>query len=286
MSFNKFLSWNLFWDSKKLIKTNRGDFNVYFANEESDLVIFCAHGAGHSGLTFSLLTEKLKEKYCIIAPDLKCHGDTNGDPSIDLSIENLVEDFNCLINTIVNSQKKIVLLGHSLGGTIVTFSAKTIKCLSLIVIDTIEGLSIEQMPAMKEFLLSRPNSFSSINETINYISTSGEMQNFKSAAISTLGRFNIDNNGILTWKTDLIKSENHWKGWFQGFSNTFLSIQTYKVLILPNINRLDTPFTIAHMEGKFQLSVILNTNHCVHEDSPLECANVIIKLIERIYKKK
>jgi pimeloyl-ACP methyl ester carboxylesterase len=52
--------------------------------------------------------------------------------------------------------------------------------------------------------------------------------------------------------------------------------------MVPDINRFDTPFTIAHMTGKFQLDVVLGTNHCVHEDEPKQVAEKLAKLVARL----
>jgi len=278
----EFSSWDEYWDDKRIVETNRGAFNVYSSMNDSNYVIYFAHGAGHSGLSFSLLANNLRKHYSVIAPDLKCHGDTVGNPATDLSIDGLVEDFVSISSAVIPLDKKVILVGHSLGGTIATFASSKIPCFALIVIDTIEGLSIQQMPQMRNILAARPQSFKSAADVISYISTSGEMQNPESASISSAGRVKLCEDGTYKWRTDLLKCENDWNGWFIGFAEAYLKSPVYKVLVLPTIDRLDTPFTIAHMSGKFQLSVVIETNHCIHEDAPNKVAEIITKLIKRI----
>ena len=280
-----FSKWNEYWDKKESVTTDRGTFNVYSTNDDSPFVVFCAHGAGHSALSFSLLARQLKGAIPVIAPDFKCHGDTPGDEANDLTIDSMVLDFVSLVKKIVPTSKKIILLGHSLGGSIATFASYKITdhhILSLIVIDTIEGSTVQQLPQMLGLLEGRPHVFSSEEEAVAYVATSGELENWDSAVISVSGRMVKKEDGTLTWRTNLVPSEKAWEGWFKGFANAFIKAKPYKILILPTIERLDTPFTIGHMSGKFQLSVINGTNHCVHEDAPDKVADVIIKMVKRI----
>lgn len=51
-------------------------------------------------------------------------------------------------------------------------------------------------------------------------------------------------------------------------SNNFLSLRIPKALVLSDTSALDTPLTIAHMQGKFKLIVKNNVGHFIHEDDP------------------
>ena len=282
MSTAGFTPWNKYWDKKEMIEVpGRGSFNTYSTNGDSPFVIVCVHGAGHSALSFSLFASILRGKFKIFAYDLKCHGDTPGDESKDLGIDSLVDDLVEFCKVVQPPKTHLVVMGHSLGGSIVARAALKHHMSSIIVIDTIEGTAVESMPQMKNVLLQRPQAFSSPQEAIEFIATSGEMNNFESAAVSAQGRFK-EVDGTLVWKTDLLKCEADWNGWFIGFAEAFLKSTPYKVLVLPDINRLDTPFTIGHMSGKFQLEVVLETNHCIHEDNPQHIADMVVRLLKRI----
>ena len=277
-----FTPWNTFWDKKEMVEVpDRGTFNVYSTNVESDWAMVCIHGAGHSGLSFSVLAEALRGVCSVFAPDLKCHGDTPGDPAKDLSIEDLTLDCIGLCQKLKPEGKKLLLMGHSLGGCIATRAAKTLKPSGLFVIDTIEGIATASMPRMRFLLASRPASFKTEHDAIQYISNSGEMNSSRSASVSAQGR--IEKQGdVYVWKTDIMPSEPFWNDWFKGFAQLFISAPCYKVLILPNIDRLDTPFTIGHMSGKFQLEIVHGTNHCMHEDRPEDIAGIVRRFIERM----
>eukprot|EP00051_Salpingoeca_urceolata_P028976 m.488600 g.488600 ORF g.488600 m.488600 type:complete len:469 (+) comp25935_c0_seq1:133-1539(+) len=85
-----------------------------------------------------------------------------------------------------------------------------------------------------------------------------------------------------TWKVDLEKSEPHWRGWFQGLSQRFLAVPVPKLLLLAGIERLDTELTIGQMQGKFQMGLVGNTGHSVHEDAPERAAQLVSDFFARM----
>ena len=278
---DEFTPWNVYWDKKEVISTDRGSFNTYYTTNDADFVLLCVHGAGHSGLSFSLLAQKVRDSCQVFAFDLKCHGETPGDPSKDLSIDGLSDDVVCLAKKILPEGKRLLLMGHSLGGSIATHAAYKLKPAGLFVLDTIEGIALAAMPGMRHIVTSRPQSFKSPREAIRYVASSGEMMNEESSAVSTQGRVHLE-NGKYVWTTNLLPSEPFWVPWFKGFAQLFINAPTYKIIILPNIDRLDTPFTIAHMQGKFQLEIVQGTYHCIHEDSPGSIAEILKNFLERL----
>ena len=54
-------------------------------------------------------------------------------------------------------------------------------------------------------------------------------------------------------------------GWFTGLSGKFLGARTARLLVLAGTERLDKELMIGQMQGKFQLVVIPNVGHMVHE---------------------
>lgn len=54
---------------------------------------------------------------------------------------------------------------------------------------------------------------------------------------------------IYTWRIDLSKTEKYWPGWFQGLSQKFLNVRCPRILLLANINGLDTTLTVGQMQG-------------------------------------
>nr|CAG4647975.1 EOG090X07NZ [Moina brachiata]SVE93060.1 EOG090X07NZ [Moina brachiata] len=83
------------------------------------------------------------------------------------------------------------------------------------------------------------------------------------------------------WRIDLTKTENHWPGWFNGLSATFLSMPVAKLLLLAGIDRLDRELTVGQMQGKFQMQVLPQCGHAVHEDVPDKVAEVVATFLVR-----
>ncbi|XP_041453874.1 protein phosphatase methylesterase 1-like [Lytechinus variegatus] len=84
-----------------------------------------------------------------------------------------------------------------------------------------------------------------------------------------------------TWRIDLGKTEQYWAGWFRGMSNLFLSCNVPKMLILAGVDRLDKDLTIGQMQGKFQMQVLPQCGHAVHEDQPQKVADALATFITR-----
>ncbi|KAL3878158.1 hypothetical protein ACJMK2_030528 [Sinanodonta woodiana] len=84
-----------------------------------------------------------------------------------------------------------------------------------------------------------------------------------------------------TWRIDLSKTEKYWKGWFEGLSKRFLSIDVPKMLLLAGVDRLDKELTIGQMQGKFQMQVLPQCGHAVHEDVPDRVADCLASFMVR-----
>ena len=83
------------------------------------------------------------------------------------------------------------------------------------------------------------------------------------------------------WRIDLAQTETHWTGWFTNLSSKFLSVPATKMLILAGIDRLDRDLTVGQMQGKFQMQVLPQAGHAVHEDVPDKMAEVLATFLIR-----
>ncbi|GCB61409.1 protein phosphatase methylesterase 1 isoform X1 [Scyliorhinus torazame] len=84
-----------------------------------------------------------------------------------------------------------------------------------------------------------------------------------------------------TWRIELSKTEKYWEGWFKGLSNLFLSCPIPKLLLLAGVDRLDRDLTIGQMQGKFQMQVLPQCGHAVHEDAPDKVAEAVATFMIR-----
>ncbi|XP_039288014.1 protein phosphatase methylesterase 1 [Nilaparvata lugens] len=87
------------------------------------------------------------------------------------------------------------------------------------------------------------------------------------------------------WRVELRRSERFWPGWFAGLSKLFLSAHAQKLLLLANLDRLDTDLTVGQMQGKFEMhafeTVAGRVGHSVHEDVPDNVARVVATFLTR-----
>src|SRR3546814_6436604 len=88
-------------------------------------------------------------------------------------------------------------------------------------------------------------------------------------------------DGIIHWRTDLAASKAYWHGWFEGMSDAFLNADAPKMLVIAGMDRLDHSLTAGHMQGRYELQMLCNTGHFVHEDTPDEFAAVVIAFLRK-----
>lgn len=268
---------------------------IYYSNNKKGPNLFCLHGAGHSALSFSLLSE-LSKNFRLISYDFRGHGNNISEPVDDLQMSTLIADTEKVLMKIneLFPKDNIVVLGHSLGGAVAVKTCCHIfktefnkdlydKIQGIIVVDVIEGSAMEALPFMRNVIEKRQKEFNTINEAINYMSLS-QIKNLQSCRVSIpplLKEFkNKKGKKAFTWKTDLIGTEKFWEDWYKNLSKEFLSIRTPKALILTDTNELDTPLTVGHMQGKFKLGVIKGTGHFIMEDDPASMMEQINQFLQ------
>lgn len=88
-------------------------------------------------------------------------------------------------------------------------------------------------------------------------------------------------NERYVWRIDLTKTEKFWSTWFKGLSSMLLSVPAPKLLLLAGVDRLDRELMVGQMQGKFQMQVLPQCGHAVHEDSPENVADAISNFMLR-----
>lgn len=216
--------------------------------------------------------------------------DAAGGLSYDYSLDALADDLYAMICLTQGklqwqSLPNVVLIGHSLGGAVVTKLACRAslgqKLIGYAVIDVVEGSAMDALKSMKAYLASRPTSFASVEEAIDWHVRSRTLRNPTSAKISTPPLLRETPSGRWVWATDLLLTQPFWEDWFAGMSAKFLSGKAAKILILAGTDRLDKELTIGQMQGKFQLQVFPEAGHFVQEDVPEKLADIMLEFYKR-----
>ncbi|KAF3175222.1 Protein with carboxyl methyl esterase activity, variant 3 [Orbilia oligospora] len=288
-------------------------FNAYYTpNTGSGPLFVTHHGAGSSGLSFAALASEIRKinpEAGIFSFDARGHGGTSTSNDQDFSLSTLSTD---LYEALLAAQEQlrweslppIILVGHSLGGAVITDLAKRgllgDRLLAYAVLDVVEGSAMDALHSMQSYLLSRPTGFTSLNQGIEWHVRSRTIRNGRSARVSvpallydysnsggsgdasssssstattSSGATAVVSNGRpWRWRTDLATTQPFWQDWFVGLSRKFLEAKGGKLLILAGTDRLDKELIIGQMQGKYQLLVLPEVGHFLHEDAPEKTA--------------
>lgn len=251
-------------------------FHVYLtppATPKANLLVL-HHGAGSSALSFALFSKevrKLMPDVGILAVEARDHGsvvwDAEGLVDNNLSVELLGQD---LVDMVQLTQTKVawtqlptvVLIGHSLGGAVVTHVANAgllgNKLLGYAVLDVVEGSAMEALKYMQTYLANRPKTFPSLPAAIEWHIRSRTLRNPQSARASVPSLLLQQPDGKWAWRTELGSTEAYWENWFNGMSKKFLGGKGAKLLILAGTDRLDKELMIGQMQGMYFVFALLN----------------------------
>lgn len=293
-------SWNDYFEQELYLQssTRNAKFHVFVtspANPGKDPLFVCHHGAGASGLSFALFARDIRRRLpgCgVLSVEARDHGsvvETTSGCQTDFSLNALADD---LIEMVRLAQQRLwpempnmVLIGHSLGGAVVTNVAKGgslgSKLVGYTVIDVVEGSAIEALRSMQTLLAARPSSFPSVEAAIEWHIRSRTIRNPSSARVSTPPLLVERLPGVWSWRTDLGGTQPFWEDWFKGLSSGFLSGKAAKLLLLAGTDRLDKELMIGQMQGKFQMQVFPEAGHFVQEDMPERTAEVVAEFYRR-----
>lgn len=262
-------------------------------------VLVCHHGAGSSAMTFCKLAKEISDRSSknigLFTFDARGHGDSGMTNPVDYTLKAFTEDFQFILETFYEKQVQkplIYLVGHSLGGSVVTnYLVKRpdtpCEVIGLISLDIVEETAIDALSHMFSFVRMRPHNFASYNDAIKWsLKRTSILYNEDSARISIPDLLRETPEGLV-WKTDLKQMVPFWDEWFKGFSTNFVNCGKRgcisKLLVLSKHESLDTPLIIGQMQGKYQL-IVFNQNHVGHfvqEDVPTQLSISFTDFVEK-----
>ncbi|KAI5291516.1 Protein phosphatase methylesterase 1 [Ascosphaera aggregata] len=304
---SKALPWMEFFDQELYLEeSHQGqhiNHHVYITPPRGKGPLFVAHhGAGSSGLTFAAVAQEIRKiipDAGILSPDCRDHGQTivtNADgssPAMDLHLDTLSRD---LISVVKLTQQRmhwkelpdIMLVGHSLGGAVITDVAKKGELgqsvLAYTVLDVVEGSAMEALQSMEAYLATRPSDFPSVESAIHWHIRSRTIRNALSARVcvpSLIYHDGSNDERPWKWRTDLRATKPFWESWFIGLSKKFLEARGGKLLLLAGTDRLDKELITGQMQGKYQLQVFPEAGHFIQEDQPVKTARVLVDFYKR-----
>lgn len=271
------IPWTTYFERELSLKSQTDPAVIYHAyltspGDKGPLFVM-HHGAGSSGLSFAVVGSEIRKRLPtagILALDCRGHGSTvtPDETELDLRLETLSADLYAVIQ-LTKAQMNwkelppIMLVGHSLGGAVVTDLAKTGKLgssvLGYVVLDVVEGSAIDALQSMHTYLSTRPMGFATLQAGIDWHIRSRTIRNSVSARTSVPALLVFDQDVDATrpwrWRTNLGATQPFWEDWFVGLSKKFLTARGGKLLLLAGTDRLDTELTIGQMQGSSNTSL-------------------------------
>ncbi|CAH8854023.1 unnamed protein product [Trichobilharzia szidati] len=194
------VKWSEYFNIRDDIELEGGTFRIYRRGVEGPLLFFL-HGGGFSALTWAVLSVLITEqvKCQCLAVDMRGHGDTKCSNDDDFSVDTLSKDIIKIIFAMYPMEAPpIILVGHSMGGAVAVHVAckRTIPSLAgIVVIDVVEGTALSSLRGMTAFLRSRPQSFRSLPQAIEWSVRSMQIRNVNSARVSFPGQLKRISSG-------------------------------------------------------------------------------------------
>ncbi|KAI8595770.1 Alpha/Beta hydrolase protein [Dissophora ornata] len=291
------LDWTEFFETKRQVAVpialdaSEITFTVYEINRDrKDLpVIVLHHGVGHCALSFAATGRELRklvgDQARIVSIDARGHGETTSRDQTNLHIDRLSQDLqNVLVTLYGPSQEEtmpeIFLVGHSMGGAVVTDVAykNLVPSVSAIaVLDMIELYKPHALPNVRLWCERRPTTCETVEQAIKWGVQSDTVRNVESARASFPGMVTRTSDGsAYVWRTDPLASEPLWTTWFDGLSQKFLAAKTAKLLILGGHGFIDDEMNKAQEQSKFKFSIFAESGHAVEEDEPERMAKELV----------
>ena len=202
------LPWSSFFSQELYLDRSSSEervvYHAYFTPPSISGPLFVTHhGAGSTGRSFAALAAAIKERLPaagMLSPDARGHGDTvvegaDEGSALDLSLATLSRD---AIEVVQSVREKlgwsqlppIVLVGHSLGGAVVTEVARSRalgdQLLGHAVLDVVEGRfhrpsgqvvieklrrpgsAMDALQSMQAYLSTRPSTFPTLSKAIEW----------------------------------------------------------------------------------------------------------------------
>ncbi|KAH8129513.1 protein phosphatase methylesterase 1 [Trichoderma asperellum] len=297
------IPWTTYFERELFLKSDANPevtYHVYLNSPVDKGPLYVMHhGAGSSGLSFAVVGSEIRKRLPnagILAVDCRGHGSTIAPDgaALDLRLDTLSSDLFAMIEATKARMgwpelPPIVLVGHSLGGAVVTDLAMSKKLgtslLAYAVLDVVEGSAMDALQSMQTYLSTRPGGFATVESGIDWHIRTRTVRNSVSARASVPALLVWDESRDASrpwrWRTNLAATQPFWEDWFVGLSKKFLGARGGKLLLLAGTDRLDTELTIGQMQGKYALQVFPDAGHFIHEDKPEQTAMTLVDFYRR-----
>lgn len=119
-------------------------------------LLILQHGARDHSRSWDFVAARLLDKYCVVTPDLRGHGDSDHVPGGGYGLLEMMTDFGAILDDLDRKDfsSPFAVIGHSLGGNIVThYAAAYPEKIGLLI--NIEGVGTP--PRLYRKMMERPS---------------------------------------------------------------------------------------------------------------------------------
>jgi len=166
--------------------------------------IVCVHGYTGSADAFNALARRLQDRFHILAPDVRGHGESAWSPAGAYRYEDQASDLAEFARLL--GLNKFVLIGTSMGGIIaMTYAAEHAERLSGLVINDIGPDAEAGTQRITQMVGSRPDEFATLEEAMAYRRAMSPILAARSAKDQhelALGMLSRRQDGKWGWKMD------------------------------------------------------------------------------------
>jgi len=217
-----------------------------------------------------------------------------------MTLHDLSNDLNFILQSgevmdLVGEEAEFVLVGHSVGGSVVTHlassniqSEENSRIRGVMALDTFEregNMFLTKLPSLFENGMI-PSSFSSVEEGVEWAVANKRPFNSSSASLSTPHLLSQPTppSEMVEWRTDLLSFEEDWETWFEGFSSSFCSLPVPSLMVVSGQRaweQLDVSIIIGEKNGTCQVLPVPHSFHCIQEDCPGELSGIISDFVNK-----
>jgi len=242
----------------------------------SSKTILALHGVSSIAHAWDFVGKKLADDYRFIAIDQRGHGDSSK-PEDGYTVDDYSNDILAFINAF--SIRKLILLGHSMGGrNAIVFAAKHPERVSKLIIEDFGcGIPKSIYKAMEVLVLSNPEEFISEDEAFEHLKARSKFYRDDATWNRIRNAFFKTEKG-LRWKYDrnaITRTLKHLyidlTPYLKAIQCPTLFIRGEQSKIFPKQAALET----LRLNKNFHLEEISNSTHFIQDESPEE-------LIEKI----
>jgi esterase len=256
---------------------NAGDVNLHYLRwGNGSRTILALHGVSSIAHAWDIVGEELASRYRFIAMDQRGHGDSSK-PEEGYTVDDYSNDILAFTDRL--SIRKLILLGHSMGGrNAIVFAAKHPKRVSkLIVEDFGYGIPKGVYKVINTRVLNNPEEFMSEDQAFQHLKARSKFYRDDATWNRISNAFLKTKKGI-RWKYDrnaITESLNHLyidlTPYLKAIQCPTLFIRGEKSEIFSKEAALET----LEFNENFQLEEVSNSTHFIQDENPEE-------LIEKI----